>query len=141
MSDKPAPSSAEANLTATGPFLYWLAVGLVVIGLLNSIPGIPGFDQGLRDLTGQDWFKLRKFTREWFFPMVLALMMLIVALKHSMYQSWKDRSALWRRFGLFMDVALIVAAFGISLTYVVEIEAICLIDQCLNICRVQGDLL
>ena len=85
MSDKPAPSSAEANLTATGPFLYWLAVGLVVIGLLNSIPGIPGFDQGLRDLTGQDWFKLRKFTREWFFPMVLALMMLIVALKHSMF--------------------------------------------------------
>ena len=76
MSDKPAPSSPEANLTATGPFLYWLAVGLVVIGLLNSIPGIPGFDQGLRDLTGQDWFKLRKFTREWFFPIVLALMML-----------------------------------------------------------------
>ena len=129
MSDKPAPSTPEANLTATGPFLYWLAVGLVVIGLMNSIPGIPGFDQGLRDLTGQDWFKLRKFTREWFFPMVLALMMLIVALKHSMYQSWKDRSALWRRFGLFMDVALVTAAFGISLTYVVEIEAICLIDQ------------
>ncbi|MGB1577706.1 MAG: hypothetical protein ACPG9S_06790, partial [Flavobacteriales bacterium] len=52
----PTPSSAEANLTATGPFLYWLAVGLVVIGMLNSIPGIPGFDEGLRDLTGQDWF-------------------------------------------------------------------------------------
>ena len=104
MSDKPAPSSPEANLTATGPFLYWLAIVLVVIGLLNSIPGIPGFDQGLRDLTGQDWFKLRKFTREWFFPIVLAMMMLIVALKHSMYQSWKDRSALWRRFGLFLSL-------------------------------------
>ena len=87
MYDKPAPSSPEANRTATGPFHYWMAIVLVVIGLLNSIPGIPGFDQGLRDLTGQDWFKLRKFTREWFFPIVLALMMLIVALILSIYTS------------------------------------------------------
>ena len=129
MADKSAPSSAESNLTAIGPFLYWLAVGLVMIGLMNSIPGIPGFDQAVRDISGHDWFKLRKFTREWFFPMVLALMMLIVALKHSMYRSWRDRSALWRRFGLLMDVALVTAAFGISLTYIIEIEAICLVDQ------------
>ncbi len=129
MSQKKVTASPEADVTPTGPVLYWLAVALVIIGLMNSIPGIPGFDQGLRDLTGQDWFKLRKFTREWFFPMVLALMMLIVALKHSMYRSWQDRSKSWRLFGLFMDVALVTAAFGISLTYIVEIEAICLIDQ------------
>ena len=91
--DKPSKpaSSPEADVTATGPFLYWLAVGLVIIGLMNSIPGIPGFDQAVRDISGFDWFKLRKFTREWFFPMVLALMMLIVALKHSMYRSWQGR--------------------------------------------------
>ena len=129
MSDKKVPSTPEADLSATGPFLYWLAVGLVFVGLLNSIPGIPGLDQAARDISGHDWFKVRKFTREWFFPLVLALMMLIVALKHSMYRSWQNRSALWRRFGLFMDVALVTAAFGISLTYIVEIEAICLVDQ------------
>ena len=53
MSEKPAnqslsAASPEADVTATGPFLYWLAVGFVVIGLMNSIPGIPGLDQGLR---------------------------------------------------------------------------------------------
>jgi TRAP transporter 4TM/12TM fusion protein len=129
MSDTQAPATPEADLKPNTPLLYWLAVALVVIGLVNAIPGIPGLDQAARDLTGLDWLSVRKFPREWFFPLVFAAMMLIVGLKHSMWRSWKDRSALQRGFGLFMDVALIVAAFGMSLTYLVEFEAICLIDQ------------
>ncbi|WP_270731666.1 TRAP transporter permease [Shimia sp. Alg240-R146] len=46
-----------------------------------------------------------------------------------MWVDWADRSKERRRFGLFMDIALVVAAFGVSLTYVIEIESICLIDQ------------
>ncbi len=130
MSDnQSAPSTPEADTSANGRLLYLLAVFLVVIGLLNSIPGIPGFDKGLQNLTGLDWFALRKYPREWFFPGVFALMMLIVALKHSMWRAWKDRSPARRNFGLFMDVALVVAAFGLSLTYLVEFEAICLVDR------------
>ena len=129
MSDKSKSLSPEADTEPTGPILYWLAAFLVVVGLMNSIPGIPGLDAGVRSLTGFDWFAVRKFPREWFFPIVLSLMMLIVTLKHSIYLAWKDKAKAQRLFGLFMDVALVVAAFGISLTYVVEIESICLIDQ------------
>ena len=109
--------------------LYWLAVAMVLIGLVNSTPGIPGYDDLVATLLGPDGPPLRKFPFEWFYPLFFALMMLIVALKHSMWRDWADKSPLRRRFGLFLDLALVVMAVTISLTYLVEIEAICLIDQ------------
>ncbi len=109
--------------------LYWLSVAMVVIGLVNSTPGIPGYDNLVASALGMDGAQLRKFPFEWFYPAFFALMMLIVALKHSMWRDWENKSPLRRKFGLFMDVALVVMAFTISLTYLVEIEAICLIDQ------------
>ena len=133
MTDAQPPPQSEATEKSTathrGSLLYWLACSVVIAGLMNSIPGIPGFDSGIRGLTGLDWITLRKFPREWFFPAAFALMMLVVALRHSMWRDWKGRSPNRRAFGLFMDTALIVAAVGISLTYIVEIESICLIDQ------------
>ena len=110
-------------------FLYWLSVAMVFIGLLNSTPGIPGYDDLAVSLSGQDNFTLRKFSFEWFYPTFFALMMLIVALKHSMWRDWKGKSPARRRFGLFLDIALVITAFTIALTYLIEIEAICLIDQ------------
>lgn len=109
--------------------LYVLSILIVLAGLANATPGIPGLDTGARALTGLDWLSLRKFPTEWFYPIAFSAMMLCVALKHSMWLSWADQSATKRRFGLFMDLALVVAAFAVSLTYVIEIESICLIDQ------------
>ncbi|MEO1026024.1 MAG: TRAP transporter large permease subunit, partial [Pseudomonadota bacterium] len=109
--------------------LYWLSVAMVLIGLLNSTPGIPGYDSLVASLSGIDGAQLRKFPFEWFYPAFFALMMLIVALKHSMWRDWADRSPLRRRFGLALDIALVTMAFTISLTYLIEIESICLIDQ------------
>ncbi len=110
-------------------FVYGLAAAIVMVGLLNSMPGIPGFDDGLRHLTGWEWFALRKFPTEWFYPIAFAAMMVCVALKHSIWRSWRGRSASRRGLGLFLDIALVAMALGISLTYVVEIESICLVDQ------------
>ncbi|KMW57914.1 TRAP-type uncharacterized transport system, fused permease component [Candidatus Rhodobacter oscarellae] len=128
-SSEPAASTPEADTKATNRLLYWLAVLLVVVGLMNATPGIPGYDALVKQVTGWDWILLRKFPREWFFPFVFAGMMLIVALKHSMWRAWAGKTAARRRFGLLMDVALVVAGVGIALTYLVEFEAICLIDQ------------
>ena len=126
--------ASESN-TVEGPpgfslkVLYWLSVAMVLIGLLNSTPGIPGYDALIADVTGVDGAQLRKFPFEWFYPAFFALMMLIVALKHSMWRDWEQKSPMRRKFGLFLDVALVVMALTISTTYLVEIEAICLIDQ------------
>lgn len=125
MSDTPAPSQSRFSSRA----LYWLAFLLVVMGLSNSIPGLPGLDAAVKDLTGISDFRIRKFSTEYFFPLAFAVMMLIVVLKHSVSRHWRKNGG-WRyALGVFLDAALVVAGLGIALTYIIEIESICLIDQ------------
>ena len=121
--------SAKAPRSFALMLLYALSLGMVIIGLLNSTPGIPGYDDLAASLWGQSGVKFRKFPFEWFYPFFFALMMLIVALKHSMWRDWKDRSPARRGFGLALDVALVAMAVTISLTYLIEIESVCLIDR------------
>ena len=108
--------------------VYILALLLVLLGLVNVTPAIPGWDNLWKDLTGNDFFRIRRFPTEWLFPITFFWMMLIVALKKSMWRSWTNKSTTVRRFGLFMDAALIIAAAAISLSYLIEIESVCLID-------------
>ena len=109
--------------------VYWLAVFLVVLGMINAMPGIPGLDELASSLAGNPNFIIRKFPFEYYYPFAFSLMMLIVALKHSMWRSWQDKSQTRRKFGLFMDVALVITAITISLTYLAEIESVCMVDQ------------
>ena len=108
---------------------YWLGLFLVVVGLLNVTPAIPGWDELWRFLTGAEFFKIRRFPTEWLFPIIFFWMMAIVALKHSIWRSWTGKAPIVRRFGLFLDIALVVAATSISLSYLIEIEAVCLFDM------------
>ncbi|MEM7240907.1 MAG: TRAP transporter fused permease subunit [Pseudomonadota bacterium] len=120
----PAEPRAFSRIT-----LYWLSIIFVIIGLMNSIPGIPGLDDAARSISGKDWLVIRKFPSEWFYPIVFAIMMIVVVLKHSFYRSWFNESPFWRRLGWFADLALLISGVGMALTYVIEIESICLIDQ------------
>ncbi len=127
MADDQAPAEPRPDLGQRVVFV--LAIIMVLIGLINSTPGIPGYDDAAARLLGQSGATFRKFPFEWFYPAFFALMMIIVALRHSMWRDWKDRGRYRRGFGLFLDIALVVMALVIALTYVIEIEAICLIDQ------------
>lgn len=130
MSDSKTPHLAQPidKPVLVERLVYILALFLVLLGLVNVTPAIPGWDALWKDLTGNEFFRIRRFPTEWLFPITFFWMMLIVALKHSMWNSWAGKSAMMRRLGLFMDVALIIAAGAISLTYLIEIEAVCLID-------------
>ena len=108
---------------------YVLSFLFGIIGMINSIPAIPGLDDLGVTLSGDSAFRVRKFSYEYFYPLVFSTMMVIVALKHSMYREWRRSSPLKRNFGLAMDLALAAIGIGLSLTYLTEIEAICLIDQ------------
>ena len=112
-----------------GRVLFVLSLALVIIGLVNATPGIPGYDDLAATVWGQDGIRFRKFPTEWFYPFVFALMMGVVVLKHSMWRDWKDRTSLRRRFGLALDIAMAVMAATIAITYLIEIESVCLIDQ------------
>lgn len=109
--------------------VYWLALVLVIVGLLNSMPGIPGLDNAAAALMGSDDFIIRKFPYEYFYPLAFAVMMIIVALKHSIWREWAGAAPSKRYLGLGLDLALVIAAIAISLTYMVEIEAVCLVDR------------
>ena len=109
--------------------VFWLSVGFVILGMINAMPGIPGLDKWVAQAVGNDRFIIRKFPFEYYYPFVFALMMLIVALHHSMWRAWQDKSTLRRGFGLAMDVALVFMALTISFTYLAEIESVCMIDQ------------
>ena len=111
-----------------GPVVYWLGVTLVIVGLINVTPAIPGWDGLWRSATGLDFFKIRRFPTEWLYPIVFVWMMIIVALSHSIWRAWREKSVLRRRFGLFLGVALVLAGLIISGTYLVELEAVCLLD-------------
>ncbi len=107
--------------------VYVFALIFVFIGVINSTPLIPGWDELWAGITGIDKLKTRSFSTEWFYPIVFTLMMIVVALKHSMWRAWKGT----RKAGLgaFMDFALVIAAFAVSLTYLIEIDSVCLIDM------------
>ena len=108
--------------------VYVLALLFVLLGLVNVTPAIPGWDGFWKDLTGNEFLRVRRFSTEWLFPIAFFWMMLIVALKHSMWRSWVDKGPGIRRLGMLFDIALVLAAASISLTYLAEIEAVCLID-------------
>jgi len=114
---------------ATRIGLYVLALLIVAAGLLNAMPGIPGLDAGLRELTGFDWLTIRRFPTEWFYPLVFSAMMICVTLKHSIFRAWQDRGTLFRGLGALLDILMVIAALTVSFVYVVEIESICLLDQ------------
>jgi TRAP transporter 4TM/12TM fusion protein len=121
-SDQPASNTLFPNRA-----VYIIALIFVAMGVINSMPVIPGWDQMWQSLTGVENLKTRKFSTEWFYPIVFFVMMLIVALKNSMWREWRGTSRVW--FGAFMDIALIVAAAAISITYLIEIDSVCLIDS------------
>ena len=108
-----------------------LGLVLVAIGLLNTIPSIPGLDAFVQDMVGNPDFPIRKFPYQWLYPIAFVLMMAIVALNHSFRAQYAhlNRGAIWRGFGLFMDIALVVMSVLVALAYLVEIDSVCLIDR------------
>ena len=106
--------------------VYFFALIFVTVGAINSTPLIPGWDEFWRSITGINNLKVRSFSTEWFYPIVFTMMMLIVAIKHSMWREWRGTQKAF--IGAFMDFSLVIAATAVSLTYLIEIDSVCLID-------------
>lgn len=124
---------AMTDVTPTQPLgkriALWLAFALVIVGLINTMPEIPGLQAWAREITGQPFFRVSGFQPQFFYPPVFLLMMLIVALNSSVYRTMKSQGQphAWR--GFLLDIGLVVAAFLGAFGYLVEIDSICLIDQ------------
>ncbi|MEC3863142.1 hypothetical protein VK792_17755 [Mesobacterium sp. TK19101] len=101
---------------------------LVTIGLLNTMPSIPGLDDWVSDTFGKD-VVIRRFSFEYLAPLCFVFMMTIVALDQSMARQFRDRGRGLYLLGLAMDIALVGMAFAMATAYLIEIDSVCLIDQ------------
>lgn len=124
MSD--SASSAQVANSFIIRFTYWLAFAFVVVGLFNAMPGIPGLDALVADLSGQTWIRIRRFPYEYFYPIAFFVMMLIVALRQV---NARKREGQRKPLALALDIALVVMAGAVSLAYLNEIQSVCLLDQ------------
>ena len=106
-----------------------LALVLVTVGMLNTLPEIPGLQDWAREVTGRPFFRVSGFPSEYFYPPVFFLMMLIVALDASVYRAWRGTRPERAWLGLMMDAGLVLAAFLAAIGFLVEIDSVCLIDQ------------
>ncbi|MEP3116157.1 TRAP transporter fused permease subunit [Nisaea sp.] len=106
-----------------------LALLLVGVGMINTMPEIAGLQDWAREVTGQPFFRVSGFPPEFFYPPVFMAMMLIVALDASVYRAWKVEKPHLTWLGLLLDAGLIIAAFLGVTGYLVEIDSVCLIDQ------------
>lgn len=106
-----------------------LALILVVVGMLNTMPEIAGLQDWVRDVTGQPFFKISGFPTEYFYPPIFLLMMTIVVFDASIFRAWKTEKPHLAWLGLLLDIGLLLAAFLGAFGYLVEIDSVCLIDQ------------
>ncbi|SIN75734.1 TRAP transporter permease [Vannielia litorea] len=106
-----------------------LALLLVIVGMINTMPEIPGLQDWAREITGRPYFRISGFPPQYFYPPVFFVMMVIVALDSSVYRAWKEERPERAWLGLLLDAGLIFAAFLGALGYLVELDSVCLIDQ------------
>ena len=109
-----------------------LAIGfvLVLIGMANTHPSIPGLEALIREFAGSEGIRIRKFSYEYLFPLCFVIMMTVVALQHSFLRAYGGRGGGGVRLACFaMDAALVVMAAAISAAYLIEIDSVCMIDQ------------
>ncbi|WP_299751563.1 TRAP transporter fused permease subunit [uncultured Tateyamaria sp.] len=106
-----------------------LAFLLVLVGMVNTLPEIPGLQNWARELTGIRFFRISGFPTEYLFPPLFVLMMVIVALDGSLYRTWREAHPKRAWLGAALDIGLVVAALLGALGFWIEIDSVCLIDQ------------
>ena len=119
----------EARDDWMGRLALALAFVLVVMGMANNLPNIPGLLETVRSIPGLEGLpRLSKYSSEFFFPLMFSLMLVIALLVSSFGRSWRDGPKPRFGLGVLLDVLMLAAILGTSLVYLIEHDQVCLID-------------
>ncbi|MDC0196312.1 TRAP transporter fused permease subunit [Gammaproteobacteria bacterium] len=125
MNDETAARQDWAHRLALG-----LGLILVIIGMINNLPTVPGLLELVQMVPGLgDVQRISKFDAEFLFPIVFLLMMVIVVLNDSFARDWKDRSKARFSLGLTADTVMVLTTILLVLAYWIQNDQVCLIDQ------------
>tara|TARA_B110000211_G_scaffold41388_1_gene42968 strand:+ start:1120 stop:3447 length:2328 start_codon:yes stop_codon:yes gene_type:complete len=100
---------------------------LVLVGMVNNIPSIPGLESMIGEIFRTDSVLIRKFPYEWLHPIAFIMMMLVTVLKHSFFRDAKTTAG--KRIGIIFDLTMLLITSLMAITYLIEIDSVCLIDQ------------
>ena len=74
MNSSSTPTTTSPAERLIGP----LGILLVVIGMVHTLPTLPGLDEWVRELVGNQSLTIRRFPFQYLNPLVFVLMMTIV---------------------------------------------------------------
>ncbi len=121
---------AGANAHWTGRLALGIAFVLVVLGMANNLPSIPGLLEFVREIPGLGGVpRLSKYSSEYFFPLMFVLMMATALLTVSFGRARRGRPAVQRGLGIALDLLMLAAILGMAVVYLIEHEQVCLIDE------------
>ena len=122
-------ATVEAKDDWMGRLALALAFILVVTGMANNLPNIPGLLETVRSIPGLEGLpRLSKYSSEFFFPLMFSLMLVIALLVSSFGRNWRDGPKPRFGLGILLDVLMLAAILGTSLVYLIEHDQVCLID-------------
>ena len=126
-------TSKHSGAVSAEKLIGRLGILLVIIGMVHTLPTLPGLDQWVREVIGDQSLAIRRFPFQYLNPLVFVLMMTIVVLKHSLFRTYRDKKGVVPLLSLIADIVFIVMALAVAWTYLMEIESVCMID------RITGD--
>jgi TRAP transporter 4TM/12TM fusion protein len=106
-----------------------LAFVVVLMGMANNLPNIPGLLEAVQSIPGLGWVtRLSKYDSEYFFPLMFVLMTMIVLLQCSFAKDWRGHRVGKRWLGIVLDLTMLFTILAVAVVYLVEHERVCLLD-------------
>jgi TRAP transporter 4TM/12TM fusion protein len=106
-----------------------LAFLLVLLGMANNLPNIPGLLDTVRSIPGlADLPRINKYSSEFLFPLTFALMMVVATLTSSFARGWQREGQTKYLMGVALDILMLSVILGMATIYLIENEQVCLID-------------
>ena len=103
---------------------------LVVMGMANNLPNIPGSLELVQMVPGLGGIpRLSKYHPEYFYPLTFFFMLLISLLGCSFAKEGFIKSKIHGYMGLMFDIFMVVITIAVTIVYLVEHDQVCLIDQ------------
>ena len=122
--------SQVQTLTPTRRLALFLGFILVIMGMANNLPNIPGLVETVRLIPGlEELPRLSKYNPEYFFPLTFVFMVVISLLGASLTQSWWNEPIHKKSLGIFLDLSLLLITVFVVVGYLIEHDQVCLIDQ------------
>lgn len=102
---------------------------LVVVGMVNNLPNIPGLLETVRSIPGlENLPRISKFNSEFFFPIVFALMMIVALMSTSFGKAWRKEGTAKMLAGAGLDGLFLLTTLMVMVAYWIEHDQVCLID-------------